>query len=294
MRKSLVYGKKRIKTILFGFIVLAVVLVYVWWQNNAFEVTPYAYESEKVPAGLDGYCIVQLSDLHNKNYGDRLFTSIKNQQPDLIVITGDLIDNRSKNIEPTIKLLEQAVLLAPVYYVSGNNEEWSNRYDELVERLTSIGVVVLDNKAVAIKHQQSSFNLIGIVDPEFLEEAAGHSKERQVALMREAIRQNMATEADQLNILLAHRPELLALYAECQVDLVFSGHAHGGQVRIPFGGGLIAPNQGFFPQYTEGLHLQQDTTMVISRGLGNSIIPLRLFNRPELVVVTLHRKEPVD
>ena len=287
MSKFLAGRKKR--RIFLSIVVLVFALSFIYWQNNDIVVTQYAYESEKVSPGLDGLRIVQLSDLHNKDYGDRLFTAIQNQQPDLIVITGDLIDNRSKNIESTINLLEQALLLAPVYYVSGNNEEWSNRYEELAARLTASGVAVLDDKAVTIEFNHSRFNLIGIVDPEFIEGAAGHSEERKAAMIRETIQQNMAADGVKLNILLAHRPELLGLYAECHVDLVFSGHAHGGQVRIPYVGGLIAPNQGLFPKYTEGLHTRQDTTMVVSRGLGNSIIPLRLFNRPELVVVTLQR-----
>lgn len=288
MREFIISHKKL--TLFLCIVVLTFVLVFIWWQNNALVVTRYMYESEKISDGLDGLCIVQLSDLHNKDYGNKLLTAIQNQQPDLIVITGDLIDNRSKNIEPTINLLEESLLLAPIYYVSGNNEEWSNRYEKLAARLTASGVIVLDDKAVKIERNNSSFNLLGIVDPEFIEEAAGHSKERQAALIRSAIQQNIVTDGARLNILLAHRPELLSLYAEYNVDLVFSGHAHGGQVRIPFVGGLIAPNQGLFPKYTEGLHTQRDTTMVVSRGLGNSIIPLRLFNRPELVVITLKRK----
>lgn len=287
MSKFLANRKKR--TVFLCIVVLAFAVAFIYWQNNDLVVTQYAYESEKVSPGFDGLRIVQLSDLHNKDYGKKLLTAIQNQQPDLIVITGDLIDNRSKNIESTINLLEQALLLAPVYYVSGNNEEWSNRYEELAERLTASGVAVLDNKAVEIEHNHSSLNLIGIVDPEFIEEAAAHFEKRKAALIRETIQQNMVADGAKLNILLAHRPELWTLYAECNVDLVFSGHAHGGQVRIPFVGGLIAPNQGLFPKYTEGLHTRQDTTMVVSRGLGNSIIPFRLFNRPELVVVTLQR-----
>jgi predicted MPP superfamily phosphohydrolase len=288
MRKFIISHKKL--TLFLCIVVLVFILVFIWWQNNALVVTRYMYESKKIPDGLNGLCIVQLSDLHNKDYGNKLFTAIQNQQPDLIVITGDLIDNRSKNIGSTINLLEELLLLAPIYYVSGNNEEWSNRYEELAARLTASGVIVLDDKAVKIERNNSSFNLIGIVDPEFIKGAAGYVGECQAALIRRAIQQNIVTDEAKLNVLLAHRPELLSLYAEYNVDLVFSGHAHGGQVRIPFVGGLIAPNQGLFPKYTEGLHTQRDTTMVVSRGLGNSIIPLRLFNRPELVVVTLKRQ----
>jgi len=300
----------KILTIMFCLVVLACALCFLWWQNNGLVVTHYSFASKKVSTGLDGFRIVQISDLHNKDYGQRLFSLIETQQPDLIVITGDLIDNRSRNIKPTIDLLEQALRLAPVLYVPGNNEERSNRYEELVARLTGIGVTVLENEAVYVTPNDTGkaslsnrigINLIGIVDPDFLKNEAGYVEERKESLIKEAIKQNMVAgenrltdekspaENGMLHVLLAHRPELLEVYAACNVDLVFSGHAHGGQVRLPFVGGLVAPHQGFFPKYTSGLHVLRNTTMVISRGLGDSIFPLRLFNRPELVVVTMKR-----
>jgi predicted MPP superfamily phosphohydrolase len=302
----------KILTIMLCIVVLAFALYFVWWQNNDIVVTHYSFASKKVSTGLDGFRIVQISDLHNKDYGQRLLSHIETQHPDIIVITGDLIDNRSKNIHPTIDLLEQALRLAPVFYVSGNNEEWSNRYKELAAQLTEIGVTVLENEAVRVTPKNADvsnsvgFNLIGIVDPEFLKNEAGYVEKRKKSLIKKAIEQNMVAGENMLaaenlpvdrgilHVLLAHRPELLEVYAACNVDLVFSGHAHGGQVRLPFVGGLIAPNQGFFPKYTSGLHVLQNTTMVISRGLGNSIIPLRLFNRPELVVVTLKGEAVTD
>ncbi|HHZ16035.1 MAG TPA: metallophosphoesterase [Clostridia bacterium] len=278
----------------FRLIALVVVCVGGWaffhWQNNGLVVTSYEFVSAKTPPGLDGYRIVQFSDLHNKDFGKRLLAALQDQQPDLIVVTGDLIDNLSKDMEPSLNLLEQALLLAPVYYVSGNNEMKSGRYEELAARLTGLGVTVLDNQAVTIEHRNYSFNLIGISDPLFRRAKGERDKDKIIALVKETIEQKMTSPSSSgLNILLAHRPELFSTYAECQVDLVFTGHAHGGQVRLPLVGGLVAPDQGFFPKYTSGLHVRENTTMVISRGLGNSVIPLRLFNRPELVVVTLKR-----
>lgn len=283
---------KAFRTVVWAFVLAVGFALFIWWQNNGIVVTQYTYESEKVGAGLVGFRFVHISDLHNKDYGEKLVALLAKQQPDLIVVTGDLIDNRSKDIEHTFNLLEQVLLLAPVYYVPGNNEERSHRYEELAARLTGIGVVVLENKAVSVVDRKGggSFNLLGIVDPDFLAKEAGYSKEKLLALVQQDIQQNVRNDGAKLNVLLAHRPELLEIYAACHVDLAFSGHAHGGQVRLPFVGGLIAPHQGFFPKYTSGLHVLHDTTMVISRGLGNSVIPLRLFNRPELVVVTLKRR----
>lgn len=126
--------------------------------------------------------------------------------------------------------------------------------------------------------------MLGIDDPEF---NTGDIDEGSI--VKDAIvKAKIETQPDRYNVLLSHRPEFLEEYAEEQVDLVLSGHAHGGQVRLPFIGGLVAPNQGILPKYTAGLYEQQNTSMIVSRGLGNSIIPQRIFNRPEIVVVQLN------
>lgn len=260
------------------------------WQNNHIIVSKYEFIHEKVSKNLDGYRIVQVSDLHNKDFGNQLIKKARKESPDMIVITGDLIDSRRTNTEVAISFAKDAVLIAPVYYVTGNHEASTVEYEVLAKGLRESGVIILDNTFVNIKHNNVSFNLIGIDDPLFTKELDYNYLE-SINPSNEVIKKLENYKDDlELNILLSHRPELIYGYKEAGMELVLTGHAHGGQMRLPFIGGLVAPNQGIFPRYTSRIHSLGDTSMVISRGLGNSIIPLRIFNRPELVVVVLRNE----
>ena len=267
--------KNRIKkaiVLLFIFIVLG---AFFYWQNNDVVVTQYDYTSTEIPDEFDGFRILQVSDLHNKEFGkdqEVLVSLTKAIAPDIIVVTGDLIDSNHTDIKAAIDYISQAVLIAPVYFVTGNHEIWSEQYTVLAVELVKYGVIILDNKSIILTRNGAEISLIGLPDGDVI------SKESETVF-------DFAGKI--FCILLSHRPELLNEYAQKEVDLVFAGHAHGGQIRIPFLGGLFAPNQGLFPKYTSGIYTQADTTMVVSRGLGNSVIPVRVFNRPELVVVSL-------
>lgn len=256
------------------------------WQNNGLMVARYTYENPRVPAAFDGYTILHLSDLHNKSFGEGqsvLLEKMESVAPDLIVVTGDLIDRRRFDLGPAMELMEGAVQLAPVYFVAGNHEAWSGKYGLIKESLQEAGVVVLDNEAVQINKEGDHLHLLGLQDPAFL--VSGYREKWDPIHVK-----NQLAEWDELEgmtILLSHRPDLFPYYAKSRADMVFSGHAHGGQVRLPVIGSLFAPDQGFFPTYTQGYYEEEGTTMWVSRGLGNSLIPLRVFNRPELVVVTL-------
>lgn len=208
------------------------------------------------------------------------------EKPDLIVFTGDLIDSRRYNEKPSLTLIEQLVDLAPVYYVTGNHEWKSGKYEALEEKLKKLGVHILKNETITITNGSDEIYITGLDDPTFSNENS--ESEIMEQFLTEAARN---FHPNQFHILLSHRPELFPLYAEYGFDLVFSGHAHGGQFRLPFIGGLVAPNQGLFPKYTADDHHIGQTTMIVSRGLGNSIIPVRIFNRPEIVVVTLQVKQ---
>lgn len=257
--------------------------LFFYWQNNGLVITAYEYTDAKITAELEGFRILQISDLHSKNFRGRLSAKIAEQKPDIIVITGDLIDSYDRDIGTASQLIADILPIAPVYYVPGNHEYNNSRlYAELAAFLADSGVTVLEDSSCKIS--EKGLNIIGIADPAFMDSA--FSEEGAVmAAMQQATENNV--EERMFNLLLAHRPEYFDLYSQSNVDLVFCGHAHGGQVRIPLAGGLVAPGQGIFPEYTSGIHWQNDTAMVISRGLGNSILPLRIFNRPEIVVVTL-------
>ena len=239
------------------------------YENNALTTTAYTIKSEKLPQALSGFKIVQISDLHNKTFGERqetLIQRIQAEHPNLIALTGDLV--------PALGLARRMVEIAPVYFITGNHENRldSGLRDELIRDLRVIGVQVLDNQAVSIQHNGARFDLIGLDD--------SHLTDRTLQALC------LDLDPNTFRVLLAHEPQYMDLYAG-YADLALAGHAHGGQIRLPGLGGLFAPGQGFFPQYTSGVHTQGAFSMVVSRGLGNSLFPLRIFNRPEVVCVTL-------
>ena len=277
----------RKKRVLFVVVfVLVVLIVWTLWGNTALEVNEYEVVSDRIPQGFEGFRIAQVSDLHNAEFGEgneKLIQLLSQTDPDIIVLTGDLIDSRHTDIEIALDFARQAIKLAPVYYVSGNHEARVREYEDLKMGLAEAGVVILENQNVQITREGESITLMGIDDPSFQEDYLFGDSE---SVARQAI-DDLQNESEGYTILLSHRPELFDLYLETEMDLVFSGHAHGGQFRLPFVGGLVAPNQGFFPKFDEGRFTEENTTMIVSRGVGNSIIPIRFNNRPEIVLVTL-------
>lgn len=257
------------------FAVLVLLGFYSYWSNNNIVTTQIGYSNIKIPSDFKGYRIVQVSDLHNKEFGienEILLNKIKDMSPDIIVVTGDLIDKGKTEV--SLKFMENAVKIAPVYYVSGNHDKDMKDFNDYVNIMEEMGITTLENKMVNIEKNSSVIQIVGITDiktnPDYKE------------VMKKLI------DKSKFNILLSHRPERFDEYVKVESDLVFTGHAHGGQFRLPFIGGLIAPNQGFFPKYSSGIYKDKSTSMVVSRGLGGSIIPQRIGNRPELVVVTLN------
>ena len=268
--------------------VLVILCLGIWtiWGNIALEVNEYEIVSDRIPEAFAGFRIAQVSDLHNKDFGEgygQLLTLLSEINPDIIVVTGDLIDSRLTDLDVALEFAWQAGKIAHVYYVSGNHEARVPEYEDLKTGLVKAGVVILENQKVQITREGESITLMGIDDPSFQEDYLFGDSE---SVVRQAI-YDLQNESDGYTILLSHRPELFDLYVETEMDLVFSGHAHGGQFRLPFIGGLVAPNQGFFPKYDAGLFSEGSTNMIVSRGVGNSIIPIRFNNRPEIVLVTL-------
>ena len=267
-------------------LILAVLIIWTLWGNTALEVNEYEIVGDGIPQNFDGFRIAQVSDLHNKDFGEgygQLLTLLSQINPDIIVVTGDLIDSRQTDLDVALEFAWQAGKIARVYYVSGNHEARVSEYEDLKTGLVKAGVVILENQKVQITREGESITIMGIDDPSFQEDYLFGDSE---SVARQAI-ETLQNESDEYTILLSHRPELFDLYVETEMDLVFSGHAHGGQFRLPFVGGLVAPNQGFFPKYDAGQFTEERTTMVVSRGVGNSIIPIRFNNRPEIVLVTL-------
>ena len=257
---------------------------WVAWSNVSPEVTELTVESEKLPESFSGFRIAQISDLHNAEFGSgnmKLVSLLEGAAPDIIVITGDIADSRSTRIDICLAFAEKCVQIAPTFYVTGNHEARIDEYPELAAGLEEAGVTVLDNSSAAVERGGESISVIGVRDPAFTAGRASSTVASALASL---------TGGDGYKILLSHRPELFSTYVASGVDLVLAGHAHGGQVRLPVIGGLFAPGQGFFPEYDSGLYTSGTTRMIVSRGLGSSSFPVRINDRPEIVVAELISK----
>ena len=271
-------------------ITLITIIIFLFIQNNFISITNIELQMAALPRSFDGFKIVHLSDLHSKKFGNdqqALVSKIKKAKPNLILFTGDLVDSKHYVEENSLMLIKEIVKIAPAYFVTGNDEKWSGNFHDLEQKLIEQGVKILRNDSAKIKRDEDEIQLIGIDDPSFSDNMpnADDSSIATRALETVLAKGNQST----FNILLSHRPELFSTYANSDIDLTFSGHAHGGQIRLPFIGGVIAPNQGFFPKYANGKYTQKNSVMVVSRGLGNSIIPQRIFNRPQIIVATLKK-----
>ena len=292
MRKTF---EKRMGRLLVGLLFLFIVVVFGSFENNSIVVSEYEVASEYLPESFDQTVILHVSDLHNKLFGkkqERLIKKVKQQKPDVIVVTGDLIDSNHPDVEAGLLFMEEAVKIAPVYFVTGNHDNWlsdTNTY-RLFRGMEQLGVNVLvdESKKLTLGQGNEYICLWGIDD----DTQALKSKLREV--LSQLSKESFGEETEKgkvaertFTLLLAHEPQLFPVYAEFDVDLVLSGHAHGGQFRIPFVGGLVAPDQGFLPVYTKGIYEDNQSRMIVSAGLGNSVVPQRLLNRPELVKITL-------
>ncbi len=267
-------------------VVLTTLAVWTMWGNTALELNILTVLSERLPKVFDGYRIAHISDVHNTQLGAdnaKLLDMLRDANPDIIAITGDLIDSRNTDIDIALRFVEEAVEIAPCYYVTGNHEARIFDYDKLREGMSALGVVILEDESADIELNGEKITILGVADPSFQTDYLSGDSE---AVMKSKLKK-IYGKGKNFAVLLSHRPELLEAYADSGVDLVLSGHAHGGQFRFPFLGGLIAPNQGLFPEYDSGLYVRGNTNMVVSRGIGNSIVPLRFNNRPEVILIEL-------
>lgn len=248
---------------------------YLYYQLFSVRITKYTISIKDLPASFDKFTILHLSDLHEKQFGknqDKLMQQVNSTKYDIVVITGDLLSKYKNSISASIELINR-LNSKPIYFVSGNHEWWAN-YDEFKELLLNNGVEVLDNRAEKITKDGKHIWLAGVDDPYL------HKDRLDKAL------EDIDTQAPK--VLLAHAPEIFSSAVKEKIDLVLVGHTHGGQIRIPlYGGALIAPGQGMFPKLDYGLFKHEDTTMIINSGLGESILPVRINNRPEIGLIEL-------
>lgn len=270
-------------------IVFTILLIWTLWGNKALELNTYKISSDRLPESFEGYRIAHVSDVHNEEFGEnneKLLEIIRSAKPDMIAITGDMIDSSRTDIQVAIDFANEVVKIAPTYYITGNHEQRISEYAKLEAGLRAAGVVVLRNEKIQLESAGEYITLIGVDDPSFeTDYLFGDS----ASVLNKHLGE-LASEEDSYRILLSHRPELFEVYVENDMNLVLSGHAHGGQVRLPFVGGLAAPNQGLFPKYDSGLYTEDDTNMIVSRGIGNSLIPMRFNNRPEVILIELEKE----
>ena len=290
-------------------IILILLFVLFKLNNKLLKTTNYNIELSNLPEELNGFKIVQIADLHNTKFGKEqkyLIKKVKSLNPDIVVFTGDLIDyNRYDNDVRTNEMHSLKLLKGlsgiPMYMVYGNHEtKFKPNPDDstFMQIVQSLNVKLLDSKCVPIIKNGKHLNLFGVHDPYMF--VVSNKKEHRANnydelnkthgdILDEELKKLLPEMSNDVNVLICHRPELLDVYSKYPLDLVLTGHAHGGQFRLPFIGGLYAPHQGRFPKYTSGVHYKNNTGLIVSRGLGNSTFPFRLFNRPEIVSVTLKR-----
>lgn len=267
---------------------LLTVLLFVALYNG-LVIKKYTINTSKLDAD-ESVRIVLITDLHNHVYGKnqtKLVSLIKEQNPDIIALAGDIADDHVP-IAGTELLLDGIKGLAPIYYISGNHEFWSNDISRIKNTIRKYGVTILENSYEQISIHNSSIIIGGVDDPDI-------TKYEKPDLDWEGELYNAFSELEnrsEFKILLAHRAELVEIYKKTYFDLVLSGHAHGGQVRIPFLlNGLYAPNQGWFPKYAGGIYKHESLTHIVSRGISyNPRLP-RIFNPPEVVVIEVKGEE---
>ncbi len=237
--------------------------------------------SEDVPEHLNGLRILHISDLHG-NHKDKLnldiWKTISELEFDIVAITGDVIIRRFGEIEPHLKHIELLARRVPVFFVDGNHDEPC--YRELKARLEDIGVLVFENEKKTVDVDGfGELSVIGLRDYYYL-------KKRKFVGVDRLVKQNQG-----FNLLLSHQPQIIDRIGHMRIGLILSGHTHGGQVRLPFLPTLYAPAQGLFPKYSDGLMRIGRNILYISKGIGTTYFPIRLFNRPEIAILTLKREQ---
>lgn len=306
---------------LIGAGILAGLFCLNYWMNHQIFVRHMKIESASLPEEFQDFQIVQLTDIHSirsQEQMEKILKKVRKEQPEVIVVTGDLVDSdyytNSANVIAaeaenevtaefeiaeaipdiaTLQLMEELLTIAPVYMVYGNHEMIlldDPENNPLKVAMEEAGVVLLNHEKVRLEKNGEFIWLTGVQDPIVLykdplfADSGNNNRERLAAELDYVLED--VKEEDYV-VLLSHRPEYFEMYTEYPIDLALTGHAHGGQIRIPFIGGLYAPSQGWFPKYTSGLYEDGDFKMITSRGIGDSKKLMRVFNPPEIISVQL-------
>ena len=259
-------------------IIAAALIFFLHRENTDLSVSYFTVSSEKLEKDL---ITAQISDFHNTHntvLQNSIISSLKENRPDCIFVTGDLIDSRRTDIDCAVAFARKLTEIAPIYYVVGNHEIRSNQYKKIMEAFEKTDMIIMHDTSILTE----GLNLIGLDDLYTVPYS------ERSALFTE--RYQKLKDDNRFNLVLFHRPELFDTYCDNEMDLILCGHAHGGQFRLPIIGAVLSPNQGLFPVYTENLYSKGKTKMIVSRGIGNSLFPFRLNNKPELIYIKLEKK----
>ncbi len=275
-------------------VILFVLVISIWtvWQNLTVGITKYDITLKNLQKNADGMKIVHLSDIHNWDMGlsrKYILQEIESFIPDFIAISGDLVDSRHTDVKTALELVSELSDIAPIYFVTGNHEAFLStvEWQDLKEGLESLGVHILRNDACTLPNFEN-IEIIGMDDPRWSLSKGERYYNKELSISSEDV--NKLASDDKFTILLSHRPEYFEAYGKSKADIALCGHVHGGQIRLPFVGGLYGSTQGFFPRYDGGIYRSDDFVMVVSRGIGGSAFPFRFNNQPEVVFIRLNKE----
>ncbi|MCX7772580.1 MAG: metallophosphoesterase [Clostridia bacterium] len=296
--------KRRWRGLAYALIVVAAIVLFLYWQNNSLSISRYVLSFEKLPKGFDGYRIVQISDMHGKTFGYQnttLAKTVNELKPDVLLVTGDMLSSTVNDGGAFLNFLDHIDKTYPIYMCLGNHEQivrWINSngnmtidYKEFIKNIEARGVKLLDNEKVTLEHGGDTISLEGLTLELYHYSRRDLQNNDDNLLLKEAyIEQVLDKPAKGFNLLLAHNPAYFKQYEAWGADLVLSGHVHGGVIQVPFKGGLLSPEHVFFPEYDAGLFELEQSKMIVNRGLGSSQqVNFRLFNMPDISFIELKK-----
>lgn len=274
---------------------VAVVGAGIYYENNHIEISRYNISSSKIPKAFNGYKILQLSDLHSKSFGmdnRKLIEIIDKENPDIIVMTGDMVNSYDNEFHSFLDLAEK-LKSYKVYFVEGNNETKlpKEKNIELMKAIKEVGIKILRNSKITTVREESVINIYGLwCDLCYYKEIKSDYR-KDTYFQKNNIEKALGyCDRKEFNILLAHNPLYFDTYAKWGADLTLSGHVHGGLIRIPGVGGLLSPERKFFPKYSEGQYAIEGSKLIVNRGLGSKPLLPRVLNRPEISIVILQNE----
>lgn len=273
-------AKSNLKRVILLSIVLLAMLSFfikIYFDTSTFKINRERFPSTKLEAGTE-LNILQITDVHSGLFGKdnkRVLEKVKELDADMIVLTGDLIDRKTENLEIALQLAEELVRINPdTYFVTGNHEHENPDKEAFLYGLEEKGVIILSNENTQFEKDGQQFNLAGVND------VSTEHEDMSLAFS--------GLDTDKYTILLSHAPSVVQKYPDVDADIVLSGHTHGGQVRLPCIGALVAPDGGLFPELQKGVYpLEDERYLYIDSGLGTSALPIRFLNQSQISLITI-------